>query len=158
MTELCQRPEVANVSLVKEFYASMIPKAVKEGGAILVRDIQVMINATKINAHLGMTNYPQFRKGYKSRHNTRSSLAMALRGTDDGEWEHGNLIKQSELPQKLTFWNLFNTFSLLPTTHKTLVSEPIADLLSCIQDQTKIDIGQFIMKAILEAASINVHP
>ncbi|KAK2662098.1 hypothetical protein Ddye_000672 [Dipteronia dyeriana] len=148
----------ANVSLVKEFYASMIPEPVKKGSVVFVRDIPFMINATKINAHFGTSNYPQFRKGYRSRHNTKSSLVMALRGTYDSVWEHGHLLKQSELPQELAFWNLFNTFSLLPTTHGTTVSKPRADLLSCIQDQTKIDIGQVIMKAILEATLINMHP
>ncbi|KAK2644336.1 hypothetical protein Ddye_019531 [Dipteronia dyeriana] len=135
----------------------MIPEAVKEGEAVMVRDIPIMINATKINAHFGTSDYPQFKKMYRCRHNTKSSLAMELRRADDGVWEHGHMLKQSKLPQELIFWNLFNTFSLLPTTHRTTVSEPRADLLSCIQDQTKIDIGQVIMNAILEAASINMH-
>ncbi|KAK2647473.1 hypothetical protein Ddye_014962 [Dipteronia dyeriana] len=78
-------PADANVSLVKEFYASIIPEAVKEGRPVLVRDILVMINPTKINAHFCTSDYPQFNKGYRSMHNTKSSLAMALRGTDDEE-------------------------------------------------------------------------
>ncbi|KAK2655502.1 hypothetical protein Ddye_008554 [Dipteronia dyeriana] len=134
-------PTDVSVSLVKEFYTSMIPKAMKEGSAVLLRDIPFMINATKIKAHFGMSNYPKFRKGYRCRHNTKSSLAMMLRGIDDGVWEHGHMLKQSELPQELVIWNLFNTFSLLPTIHRTTISEPRADLLSCIQDQMKIDIG-----------------
>ncbi|KAK2644389.1 hypothetical protein Ddye_019584 [Dipteronia dyeriana] len=126
MTELCQIPGGSQYHLSKRVYASMIPEAVKEGKTVLVRDIPLTINTTEINAHFGTPNYPELKKGYKIRHDTKVCLAMALRGTDDDVWEPNHLLKQSELPQELEY--------------------------------TRIDIGPVIMKAILEATSINMHP
>ncbi|KAI9200140.1 hypothetical protein LWI28_003203 [Acer negundo] len=54
----------ANMSLVKEFYASICPEEVKKGKSVLIRGYEFQISAEKINAHFNTPNYMSLKKSY----------------------------------------------------------------------------------------------
>ncbi|KAK3211787.1 hypothetical protein Dsin_016493 [Dipteronia sinensis] len=150
-------PGMANITLVKEFFASMDPDVVKKHGPVLVRDREVKIDARIINDLLETPNYENLSNGYASVSLGKSEIARALRGIDDGRWDSKYELKQSQLPQLLAFWNLFHSYSLMPVLHRTTIAEHRADLLYSYISGTKIDVGQVILSAILDAGRINVH-
>ncbi|KAI9200594.1 hypothetical protein LWI28_010253 [Acer negundo] len=111
-----------------------------------------------INDHFNTLNYDDISFGYTGNDSLKPTLAKVLHGTEDDRWESKHELKQLELPQLLAFWNIFLSFSLLPTLHRTILGEVRASILYCFLAETRIDIGQVIHNAIIDAGRINVRP
>ncbi|KAI9160026.1 hypothetical protein LWI28_004383 [Acer negundo] len=145
----------ANMTLVKELYASMDPEVVKKDGPVLVSDHEFKISTKMINAHFSTPNFVDLTKGYEGVDVPKAEQLLALRGPTNGRWEDGAELRQSQLPQWLGFLNVFNSYSLMPVLHRTTISEFRADILYSYVTGTKIDVGQVILCAILEARKIS---
>ena len=80
-----QHPNVANVTLVRDFYASMVPKTFYTGGSVLVRGFEVQVTEDIINDYFGTTPIPQdaLPFGYRTFDGPNGQLASLLRGNDD---------------------------------------------------------------------------
>ena len=156
--DFVKSPGLSNTTLVKEFYASMDPEKLRQDGPVLVRKVEVRITAEMINDHFNTVNYDGMVRGYTCNDLLKPALAAALRGTEDDRWDSKHELKQSELPHLLAFWNIFLSFSLLPALHRTTLGEHRASILYYFLKDTRIDIGQVIQNAIIDAGRINVRP
>lgn len=146
----------ANVSIVREFYASMIPDEFLEGKSVRVRDVDVFIRPQDINDYYGTTSLDDLQNGLPREGTFRlydSTLAASLRRemNDSGLWDADHHLRQSELQRDIAFWSVFVSHSLKPTQQRTKIVLEIAQILYCIKNQLQIDVGQLIRSAICRA-------
>ncbi|KAI9178437.1 hypothetical protein LWI28_026463 [Acer negundo] len=87
----------------------------------------------------------------------RGSLVLAkmLRGIEDDRWKSKHELNQSELPQLLEFWNIFLSFSLLPTLHRTTLGTELGfddedEDYEAVSDGSKLDTVLSMVKEIKE--------
>ena len=149
---------VSNISLVKEFYASMDPEEVRKGGPVLVRGHEFQITAQKINAHFETPDYVDLDQGFAVCALAKSEKFSALRGHANEGSEEGSELKQSQLPQWLGFMNVFHSFSLAPVLHRTTISEFRMQLLYSYIAGSEIDVGQVALGTIIEAGRLSFVP
>ncbi|KAI9201651.1 hypothetical protein LWI28_026820 [Acer negundo] len=109
--------------------------------------------ARMINDHFNTLNYDDINFGYTGNDLLKPTLAKALRGTEDDLWEN----KHVEAIRALSFLNIFLSISLLPALHRTTLGEVRASILYCFMAETRIDIGQVIHNAIIDAGRINIY-
>ncbi|KAK0582757.1 hypothetical protein LWI29_029214 [Acer saccharum] len=112
-------------------------------------------------------NYENLSRGYVDIDVPRPERVKALRGPADGRWEGNSKLKlkqsqplripATELPQWLGFWNVFHTFSLTPVLYMTTISKHRADIFYSYVVGMRIDIGQVILGAILNAGGISLQ-
>jgi hypothetical protein len=146
----------ANVSIVREFYASMIPDEFLEGKSVKVRDVDVFIRPQDINDYYEVASHDDLPNGIPDQGKFRlydSSLAASLRRemNDSGLWDADHHLRQSELQRDMAFWSVFVSHSLKPTQQRTKIVLDIAQILYCIQNQLQIDVGRLIRLAISRA-------
>ena len=155
---LVQQPNVANVTLVREFYASMVPKTFYTGSSVLVRGIEVQVTEGIINNYYGTAPFPQaaLPLGYKTFDGSNGRLASLLRGNDDERWDRKNLLKQSQLPKDLAILSLFISASLKPVTHVSSIAVKKAELLASFISRAPIDVGRVIKAEINDAGDFDV--
>ncbi|KAK0608611.1 hypothetical protein LWI29_033352 [Acer saccharum] len=152
-----QHPAVANVTLVRDFYASMVLKTFIAGGLVLVRGIEVQVTEDIINSYFGTTPIPQdeLPLGYKTFDGTNGQLAKLLRGNEDDRWNRKHLLKQSQLPKDLAILSLFILASLKPGTHVSSIAVKKAELLASFISGAPMDIGRIIAE-INDAGEIDL--
>ena len=154
-----QNPGVANLTLVREFLASMIPRYFTSGGAVMVRGVQVQVSEDRINNLFGTDPVPQPQApfGYTPYSGNSEELARLLRGNDDGRWDNDHLIRQSDLPKDLALMNLFTCASLRPVSHHSSLAIKRSELLACyLVEGSKIDIGRIIKMEIGGAGDVDI--
>ncbi|KAK0605967.1 hypothetical protein LWI29_032665 [Acer saccharum] len=114
-----QNPGVANLTIVREFLTSMIPRNFNSKGVVMVREVQVQVSEDTINNLFDTypISQPQAPFGYTLYSENSEELARLLRGNEDGRWDNDHLIRQSDLPKDLALMNLFICASLRPVSH-----------------------------------------
>ncbi|KAK0573606.1 hypothetical protein LWI29_010723 [Acer saccharum] len=149
---------LANLTWVREFFASMVPETFRNGGCVLVRDVVVEISKRKINEHFGTTPVRQsaLPLGYASFDGDSEKLAKLLRGNDDGVWTKKHPIRQSDLSKDVALINLFNSSSLRPVSHTSSILVKWAELIACYLIGGLIDVGRVIKAELNEAGDIDL--
>ena len=142
--------------LVREFYASMVPDVFDDSGIVWVRGIQLVVNADAINDYLSTARIPRLDQydglpGNIRRYYTPQDIARSLRRADV-EVPANEVLYHGDLRPEIAFWDVFFTWSLFPSTHRTVVSDEIAQVLFAIQRGTDFDFGRIIVSQILKAA------
>ena len=145
--------ERANVSIVREFYAGMIPSEFLEGRSVKVRDVDVFVRPDDINRYYGTISHEDLPTGFPKMHIFRlydSTLAASLRREIEhsGLWDKHHHLRQSELERDLAFWAVFVSHSLKPTQQRTHTVLDLAQILYCIKHGLQIDVGRLIRLAI----------
>ncbi|KAK0576321.1 hypothetical protein LWI29_015384 [Acer saccharum] len=124
---------LANITLVREFFASMVPKTFRSRGCVLVRNVVVEISKNRINEHFGTTPMRQsaLPLGYAPFDGDFKKLAKLLKGNEDGVWTKKHPIRQSDLFKDMALMNLFNSASLRPVSYISSISVKWAELIVC---------------------------
>ncbi|KAK0595513.1 hypothetical protein LWI29_007389 [Acer saccharum] len=154
-----KNPGVANLTVVKEFYASMVPRYFNNGGAVMVRGVQVLVSEDIINNLFGTDQIPQPQAplGYTPYSGSSEQLAKLLRGNDDGRWGNDHPIKQSDLPKDMALMSLFTCASLKPVSHHSSIATKRAEILACfLVEGSKINIGRIIKAEIGAAGDVDI--
>ena len=143
----------ANVSIVREFYASMIHGEFVTGRSVKVRDVDVFVRPQEINEYYGTSSHEDLPNGLPQLNIFRlyhPELAESLRREMDnrGLWDADHHLRQSELERDIAFWSVFVSHSLKPTQQRTHIVLDIAQILYCIKNQLQIDVGRLIRLAI----------
>ena len=139
----------ANVSIMREFYASMINGEFVAGRSVKVRDVDVFVRPHEINEYYGTSSHEDLPNGLPQRNIFRlyhPELAESLRREMDnrGLWDADHQLRQSELERDIAFWSVFVSHSLKPTQQRTHIVLDVAQILYCIQHQLQIDVGRLI--------------
>ncbi|KAK0597270.1 hypothetical protein LWI29_023543 [Acer saccharum] len=145
---------LAIITLVREFFASMVPETFRSRGCVLVRNVVVEISENKINEHFGTTPVRQstLPLGYAPFNGDSEKLAKLLRGNEDGVWTKKHPIRQSNISKDMALMNLFNSASLRPVSHTGSISVNRAELIACYLTRGPIDVGRVIRAELNEMA------
>lgn len=150
-------PESYHPSLVREFYASMVPEVFKANGTVWVQGVQVAITSSAINEYLHTVTRPDvfYYDGIPEDTEFDQSLdrvARSLRYDRENVWDPPRThLPHCKLRPELAFWAVFFTHSLVPSTHRTNVSVEVGRLLYAIRKNIDFDVGYFILEAITKA-------
>ncbi|KAK0606562.1 hypothetical protein LWI29_000686 [Acer saccharum] len=149
---------LANITLVREFFTSMVPETFRSRGCVLVRNVVVEILENKINEHFGTTPVRQsaLPLGYASFDGDFEKLAELLRGNEDGVWTKKHPIRQSDLSKDMALMNLFNSASLRPVSHTSSISVKRAELIACYLTGGPIDVGRVIKAELNDVGEIDL--
>ncbi|KAK0574923.1 hypothetical protein LWI29_031003 [Acer saccharum] len=122
------RPPRPNRGIVTEYYASVVPGRLLVGEPVLVQGVEILtlIEGEWLQA-LGM----------------------------DGQAEWGTLVKlyQRDMHADVAFWNLFLTYSLMPSQHRSEIFYDQARVLLRLRSGGPINIGRVIFNAIQDASA-----
>ena len=151
-------PNLANMTMVREFYASMVPAYFRNRGCVLVRDVVVEITERTINAHFGTAPVSQNRLplGFTHFEEGPEALARLLRRNDNGVWNKKHPIRQSDLSKDMALMNRFNSTSLRPVSHTSSIPVMRAELLACYLTGAPMDVGRIIKAEINEGGEIDL--
>ncbi|KAI3673659.1 hypothetical protein L6452_39783 [Arctium lappa] len=145
--------------LVREFYASMVPEVFHDCGRVWVWGVPVEITSNAINEHLFTPTIPheQYHNGFPDSarfYPELGQIAAALRRDGSNIWIPGTTeLQHGELHPDMAFWSVFIKHSLLPFSHRTVVSIETARLLYVIQTGVPFDVGHFILGSILKTGT-----
>lgn len=155
-------PNRAALELVREFYFAMTSQF-NQGMPVIVQGKEVLITATKINQWFDtVDDLDQLVEGlpmHELFQPFNGQLAADLRINGCRVWNDYRFpLLYNELKIEAAFWYLFFSFSLVPTTHRTQVSCEDARYLFCAKNLIPMDVGQIIMKRMIEAGKSTVGP
>ncbi|KAK1560739.1 hypothetical protein Q3G72_030376 [Acer saccharum] len=151
------RPPRPNRGIVTEYYASAVPGRLLVGEPVLVQGVEVHITPAAINQYfdapeVAISNgrgieYIADLDPYRGR------VAAGLRMDGQAEW--GTLVKlyQRDTHADVTFWNLFLTYSLMPSQHRSEIFYDQARVLLRLRSGGPINIGRVIFNAIQDASA-----
>ncbi|KAL5812460.1 hypothetical protein ACOSQ3_027410 [Xanthoceras sorbifolium] len=109
-----QHPSNANERLVREFYASIVLDDFFVSGTVVVQGWQITLTPEVVNDYFGLLNLPQASGGMK-------------------EHEYFTAWSRDLLHLETAFWHVFCDYSILPKTHWTTLTLPVASVLFSIQ-------------------------
>ena len=149
-------------TLVREFYASMIPAIFNQYYTVVVRGVPVRFSMDDIcnHFHVARPNNLGMHYGVSpipgvTRSETHSPIiASSLRRNGSPRWLTvvAELAK-SEMPHDLAIWMLFIKHSMKPSTHHSYADPQVARVLYCIQHNLPLDIGHIIQLEMLDQGS-----
>ncbi|KAK3229781.1 hypothetical protein Dsin_001662 [Dipteronia sinensis] len=152
-TGFARTPNMAALELVREFYYAMVPYQFYQGVPVMVRGTEVRITASRINRWFGAPeDLGDLVDGLPEHEHFEpygGELASNLRMDGDTAWnDYRHPLLLSELKLDAAFWLMFETYSLVPSTHRTNLGYDLARCLYCTRNGLRMDIGQIIMKGI----------
>ncbi|KAK0576846.1 hypothetical protein LWI29_024265 [Acer saccharum] len=140
------RPPRPNRGVVAEYYASAVPKRLLAGGTVSVQGVEVHITPEAINQYFDAPEVAiDHGRGIEyiaDLDQYRGRVAAPL--WMDGQEEWGTLVKlyQRNTHADVAFWNLFLTYSLMPSQHRTEIFYDQARVLLRIRICGPINIGR----------------
>ncbi|KAK3222043.1 hypothetical protein Dsin_009068 [Dipteronia sinensis] len=145
-TGFARTPNMAALELVREFYYAM-------GVPVTVRRTEVWITTSRINKWFGAPeDLGDLVDGLPEHEHFQpygGELASNLRMDGDTAWnDYRHPLPLSELKLDAAFWLMFETYSFVPSTHRTDLGYDLAHCLYCTRNGLRMDIGQIIMKGI----------
>lgn len=142
--------------LVREFYASMVPEVFHNCGRVWVQGVQVEITSEGINNFLQTTINPRdaYVDGFPISARFQPSLrliAAGIRHNENDIWVPGTTeLHHAELEPDMALWSVFIKHSLVPSTHRTVLTVENARILYAIMTDVHFDVGYFIFNNILK--------
>ncbi|KAK3204607.1 hypothetical protein Dsin_018653 [Dipteronia sinensis] len=133
-TGFARTPNMAALELVREFYYAMVPYQFYQGVPVMVRGTEVRITASRINRLFGAPeDLGDLVDGLPKHEHFEpygGELASNLRMDDDTAWnDYRRQLLLSELKLDAAFWLMFETYSLVPSTHRTDLGSAAISLL-----------------------------
>ena len=136
-----------NEQMVRQFYAAMIPNIFEQGGPVFVRGKNVYISPKDINGGLGTKSYLEFEDRYQNENDYKMynlNLAKVIQEYPNPHWRKGTKLTRRQLGFKQLFWNIFFSYSLIPTKHRNSVSLKMTIILYCKSKKLKFNVGNLI--------------
>ncbi|KAL5767767.1 hypothetical protein ACOSQ2_014550 [Xanthoceras sorbifolium] len=127
-----QHPNYASERLVREFYTSMIPDDYFAWGMVVVQGQQITLTPKIVNEFYGLPDVPQAPGGLEEHMFFTAwsqDLTGSLRMDGSGCWVfHECDLYHSQLRLETAFWHVLCDSSILPKTHRTTITLPMAGI------------------------------
>lgn len=134
----------------------MVHEVFNNSGLVWIQGVQVQITSDAINDYFQtLTDRNEvYDEGFRISDNFHPQLramAAALRQNGSDMWVPGTTeLLHGELEPDMALWTVFIKHSLVPSTHRTVVSLETARILYAIMTGVQIDVGYFIFNSILK--------